>query len=110
MINTTAATQLQSAMTQGWERACEWLDRMEPLTERFYANMERRVWQPMARFDAVEDSLRRSGFEGCIRGEQGCDAFLQSCQHCSAISKAASATRAAAAQSSTRRTGCKGAR
>ena len=80
MVNAKPAADLQAQLDREWSRACDWLDKGEPLTERFHQNMTR-YWQVMTRFEAVERSLRRAGFTGCTSGGR-CETLVVSCRAC----------------------------
>ena len=70
----------QEKLTRDWHRAEAFLDKKVPLTPTFWANMAL-FWQAMERFDALENSLRRSGFTGCLQGSN-CNDQVVSCRAC----------------------------
>ena len=90
MVNSIAATTLQTWLTRQGDRAADWLLKGEPETPQFKAGMER-IWEAMELFKAVESSLRRAGYEGCIRPETGCAAYMVSCLYCAHNGRTATA-------------------
>ena len=70
----------QEKLTRDAHRAEAFLDKKIPLTPKFWANMEL-LWQAMNRWEAIESSLRRSGFTGCIQGSN-CNDQVVSCKAC----------------------------
>ena len=73
----------QEKLTRDWHRAEAFLDQKIPLTPRFWQSMAN-FWAAMERFDAIENSLRRSGFRGCIQGSN-CNDQVVSCYACAPL-------------------------
>lgn len=80
-ISANAAATAQDWVTRQWTRAEQWYDKGEPETPQVTASLVK-IWQGMVRFEAVERSLRRTGFTGCIAPERGCGEQAISCTAC----------------------------
>lgn len=80
-ISVKPAVELQAWLTTQWDRACAWLDKGEPIGDKFHASMKR-FWQAAARFEAVEASTRRAGHKGCLSTPEVCAGAVVACQAC----------------------------
>lgn len=80
----------QDNLTRRWRQAEAFLDSGKPLTPRFHANLVK-YEQAMTVFEAVENSLRREGYKGCIRSwntptkNERCNDQVVSCYACGPV-------------------------